>query len=74
MQNLALIREELDNIIESVQRYVRVLAGETQHSMEAEANKDARAKESGKGHAVAMAPNVDVAVDPVDQIEQTTGT
>ena len=73
VRNPALIREELDSIIESVQHYVRALAGENQHSMEAEADEDAEAEESGEAQAIAMAPNVGVAVNPVEQTEWTTG-
>ena len=64
VRNPALIREDLHSKIESVQRHVRALAGDTQNSMETEADKDANAEKSGEEQAIVMAPNVDVVVAP----------
>ena len=59
-------------IRESVQRYVRALADDTQQTMETEADEDAGPEEIGEEQAIAMAPNVDVAVDPMEQTGRTT--
>ena len=73
VRNPVFIREELDSIIKSVQCHVRALAGEKLHAMETEANKDAEAKENGEEQAMAVAPNVDVAMKPMEETERTTG-
>ena len=41
--------------------------------METEADEDAQPEESGEEQAIAMAPIIDVVVDPVEQTERTIG-